>query len=405
MTADNQTVDSCVGSTVSSYSMKHCVEQTVNNAGQYCVQNTALVHNTHIAHSNVTTKQSKPLGRFAPSPTGRMHLGNIVAAVAAWAACEGNMLLRIEDVDTDRARQDADRWIMDDLHWLGLDWVGEPQYQSQRTEFYTEALRNLPVYPCYCTRAQIRAASAPQEGDGFVLYPGTCRPKHVTPGLYSAFEQQDFTESKEWLAQNQLVAGRSVADQKTNAHQRFAWRLAVPQMGESESVIRFTDEHAGVQAYAVAQQLGDTILRRSDGLFSYQLAVSVDDALMGVTQVVRGRDLLRSTALQLYIRHVLQRAHIVPVAPDPQFAHIGLIRDSDGTRMAKRLQSIDMGVIRQSTHSAQAVLGICAQLLGLRDSFTPVTSNELQYLWKCRHRDRVYSDTVCDMAAILGSLA
>lgn len=402
MTADSQTVDARAGSTVSAYSMRPSVEHAVHNAGEYVVHAVAAA-----ACSNVTTKQSKPkpLGRFAPSPTGRMHLGNIVAAVAAWTACEGNMLLRIEDVDTDRARPDADRWIMDDLHWLGLDWVGEPQYQSKRTEYYAEALRHLPVYPCYCTRAQIRAASAPQEGDGFVLYPGTCRPKRVDIGLYRAFEQQDFLDGKEWLAQNRLVVGQSVADQKTNARQRFAWRLAVPQLGEPESVIRFTDEHVGVREYVLAQQLGDTILRRSDGLFSYQLAVSVDDALMGVTQVVRGRDLLRSTALQLYIRHILQQAHVVPVAPDPQFAHIGLIRDGDGARMAKRLQSIDMGVIRQSTHSAQAVLGICAQLLGLQDACTPVSGDELQYLWKHRHRDHVYNDTVCDMPAILGSLA
>lgn len=347
---------------------------------------------------------TKPLGRFAPSPTGRMHIGNIVAAVAAWAACAGNMLLRVEDVDTDRARPDADRWIMDDLHWLGLDWVGEPQYQSQRLHIYHEALRFLPVYPCTCTRAQIRAASAPQESDGVVVYPGTCRPEQVVVGQYGAVGQ-DLAEVQQHATVQKHVSDGSVAEPVGKyPKQRASWRLAVPQHPDDpNAVISFRDEHAGFQQVRLAAELGDTVMRRSDGLFGYQLAVSVDDALMGVTQIVRGCDLLRSTALQLYIRRLLCDAGFLPESSrtEPEFAHIGLIRNARGVRMAKRLRALDMATIRELGLTAQQVLGLCAQLLGLQEGDHPLSASELPQLWQTRNSKLVYRDSTFDVAQFL----
>ena len=231
-------------------------------------------------------------GRLAPSPTGRMHLGNAYAALAAWLgarAAGGRVLLRIEDIDAPRVVKDADRWIMDDLTWLGLDWDGDAVYQSQRLDAYEEALRRLRemtwdgdalgcdptrcgegsaayplIYPCFCSRADIRAASAPNEGDGFLIYPGTCR-------------RLPESERRERIARGN----------------RHSWRIAVPDANapESERVMRFDDRVFGPQRFDLPRQLGDVVVRRSDGLFAYQLAVSVDDMAMGVTQIVRGREL------------------------------------------------------------------------------------------------------------------
>lgn len=299
------------------------------------------------------------LGRFAPSPTGRMHLGNIAAAVAAWAASQGNMLLRIEDIDTPRVRNDADKWIMDDLHWLGLQWIGEPVYQSQRLDYYEEALRMLPVYPCTCSRRQIRAVAAPQEGDGTVLYPGTCRP-HGT-------ELTDMCSAGIQLSEVWNQHG---------SHSRYSWRLALPQADDPQGIVRFNDMYCGPQCVDLPRDIGDSVMRRSDGIIAYHLAVTVDDAVQGVTQIVRGRDLLRSAGLQLYIRHILQRSGMIEVSPDPQFAHIGIMRADNGVRMAKRLNSIDMGEIRASgVHPGQVLAWIAAQY-GVYDD-------------ACRHSDDI----------------
>ena len=323
------------------------------------------------------------VGRLAPSPTGRMHVGNSYAALAAWLGARaegGRVLLRIEDIDAPRVVKDADRWIMDDLAWLGLDWDGDPVYQSERLDRYEAALRGLRevtlddgsslVYPCFCSRADIRAASAPNEGDGFLLYPGTCR---------------RLTES--------------MRCERVNRGDRHSWRIAVPgsDVPESERMVGFVDRVFGVQRFDLTRQLGDVVVRRSDGLFAYQLAVTVDDLAMGVTQVVRGRDLLRSTAIQLWIRRWLRVAGMGGVGCDGvcrdgaaggvgdagvtdasvEFAHVPLVDAADGRRMAKRLNSLDLGTLRERGADPREVLGYCAWLLRVIEEPRPVGVSEL----------------------------
>lgn len=349
------------------------------------------------------------IGRLAPSPTGRMHLGNVYAALAAWLAARsasGRILLRIEDIDTPRVVRDADRWIMDDLTWLGLDWDGEPVYQSQRFDLYEEALRRLRqmslpgwatdtggdgvehplVYPCFCSRADIRAASAPNEGDGFLIYPGTCR-------RLSDDERR-----------TRLTRG-----------DRHSWRIAVPDASTAESnrVMRFDDRVFGPQTFDLARQLGDVVIRRSDGLFAYQLAVSVDDLEMGVTQIVRGRDLLRSTAIQLWVRRWLcacgfgtlgEQASIrvhegesVSWASPMEFAHLPLIDAADGIRMAKRLNSVDVEAMREHGIDSRAIIGYCAWLLGLIDVPQPASPAELLTLFSWNKVGFDTSDRIVDV--------
>ena len=240
-------------------------------------------------------------GRFAPSPSGRMHLGNVCSAMLAWLSVRsagGEMLLRMEDLDPRRCRPAYVEQLRDDLRWLGLDWDGEPLYQSRRTEIYERHLAMLSqkglVYPCFCTRAQLHASAAPNLGDTQYVYGGACA--RLT------------REEAERLALTR----------------RPALRMRVP-----EEEVRFTDGLYGPQAENLARDCGDFILRRSDGLFSYQLAVVVDDALSGVTQVVRGRDILSATPRQIYLLRTLGY-------PVPEYVHIPLLMDAQGRRLAKR---------------------------------------------------------------------
>ena len=203
------------------------------------------------------------IGRFAPSPSGRMHLGNLWSCLLAWLAArsaEGGMVLRLEDLDPDRCRQEYCDQIMRDLEWLGLDWDGVPVYQSRRTELYRQAFHTLEqqdvIYPCFCTRAERLAASAPHRSDGVTVYSGRCR-------ALTQMEREELLQSR-----------------------RPAWRAQVP-----EQEVAFTDMLQGVFSENLARDCGDFILRRSDGVFAYQLAVVVDDGEMGVTQVVRGERL------------------------------------------------------------------------------------------------------------------
>ncbi|WP_125967673.1 glutamyl-Q tRNA(Asp) synthetase [Bifidobacterium samirii] len=319
------------------------------------------------------------VGRFAPTPSGRMHLGNMYAMLAAWLSARargGRMILRIEDIDRPRVLPDADRWIMDDLTWLGLDWDGEPVYQSDRLDRYEQVLDALRgrtescgdgeedcgsgdfaagmplVYPCFCSRADIRAASAPNEGDGFVVYPGTCRRlMRDDPAAVRA----------------RLAAGR-----------QHSWRLAMPDDADG-GIVRFDDRMYGAQTFRLARDLGDTVIRRADGLFAYQLAVTVDDLDMGVTDIVRGRDLLRSTALQLYIRGLVSGADrpSPKPTPTPAFAHLPLVDNAAGVRLAKRQRSLDMGVLRARGVTARQVVGYCAWLLGLQPTPDPCDARDL----------------------------
>lgn len=265
-------------------------------------------------------------GRFAPSPTGRMHLGNLFCALLSWLSAKskgGEWLLRIEDLDPDRSRKEYADQLMDDLDWMGLAWDGEPVWQSQRSDIYEHYFRRLQerglTYPCYCTRADLLATQAPHESDGRVVYKGTCR--HLPP-----------------------QPGRAGAT-----------RLMVPDRD-----IAFTDGHYGEFVVNLAQQVGDFIIRRKDGAWAYQLAVVVDDALTGVTEVVRGRDLLLSSPQQMYV------ADLLGFAP-PQFIHLPLLCNTEGQRLSKRDKSLDMGVLRQH-YSADQLVGWMACLAGLLPS-------------------------------------
>ena len=305
-------------------------------------------------------------GRFAPTPSGRMHIGNVYAMLGAWLSARksgDSIRLRIEDIDEPRVVPGAAETMMRDLEWLGLGWDGEPVFQSSRHALYQEALELLSklsfdeisdiistgfndskpcstaagneaatseatplIYPCFCSRADIRAASAPQEGDRFTVYPGTCR-------RLIASEPQ---RAKQRLANND----------------RHSMRIAT-----ADTTITFHDEVFGTQQYNLAHDIGDIIVRRSDGIYSYQLAVTVDDLDMGITDIVRGRDLLRSNALQIYIRKALINAGFKPSEPTQPFhpadgsnkpddvtisyAHLPLIDNAAGQRLAKRERSLD----------------------------------------------------------------
>lgn len=294
-------------------------------------------------------------GRFAPTPSGRMHIGNIYAMLGAWLSARSSddaIYLRIEDIDEPRVVPGAADLIMDDLQWLGLDWDGAPVYQSARHPLYEDALRALQrltiddsgavtadatgsatplIYPCFCSRADIRAASAPQEGDRFMIYPGTCR----------RLAETDPDEVRARLAQ-----GR-----------RHSLRIAMPA---SNSTIAFEDRVFGHQEFNVTREIGDSVVRRTDGLFSYQLVVVVDDLAMGVDDIVRGRDLLRSNALQIWIRQALTGS------TDYSYAHLPLIDNASGQRLAKREKSLDMGILRKHGVAPERIIGYCAWLLGLQ---------------------------------------
>lgn len=295
-------------------------------------------------------------GRFAPSPTGRMHLGNVFSALLSWLSAKskgGRWLLRIEDIDPQRSRMEYAQLLMDDLQWLGMAWDGEPVFQSLRTDIYEHYYNRLQqqglTYPCYCTRADLLATQAPHESDGRVVYPGTCRPKRI--------------EGEEWKVED----GRPAAT-----------RLMV-----ADEDIAFTDGHYGKHSVNMAQQVGDFIIRRKDGAWAYQLAVVVDDGLMGVNEVVRGRDLLLSSPQQIYLSRLLD-------FPMPQFIHLPLLINDNGQRLSKRDKSLDMGVLRQR-YSASDITGRLAHYAGLLPEPQPILP---QQLLKCFSWDKVPHDDI-----------
>lgn len=284
------------------------------------------------------------VGRFAPSPSGRMHLGNVFAAMLAWLYAryaDGELLLRMEDLDPDRCKPEYMTQLRDDLRWLGLDWDREGQPQSQRSEIYREAFERLEenelIYPCYCSRAELHAASAPHASDGTPIYGGTCR--------------------------------NLTAAERTEKTRKPAWRLAVPSR-----VYRFEDGLQGWQSENLAEECGDFIVRRSDGVYAYQLAVVVDDGAMGVTQVVRGRDLLNSTPRQLYLQDLLGLPH-------PEYIHVPLLLSPDGRRLSKRDKDLDLGMLRQ-THKPEEVLGSLAYAAGLIEQQTAISISELRSVFE-----------------------
>ena len=287
------------------------------------------------------------VGRFAPSPSGRIHLGNLLCCLLAWLSTRqkgGKVVLRIEDLDTARCKRPYAEQMIEDLCWLGLTWdegpgVGGPDgpyYQSERTALYEQALEKLErmglVYPCYCTRAELHAASAPHRSDGQAVYPGTCR--HLT-----AAERE----------------------KKTRAP---ATRLMVP-----DETWSFTDGHMGHYGENLLHECGDFLLRRSDGMFAYQLAVVVDDAAMGVTEVVRGSDLLSSTPRQLYLYDLLG-------LKAPEFIHFPLLLAPDGRRLSTRDADAGLDDLRFKL-TAEEILGRLAYLGGFNPTAQPKTAEEL----------------------------
>lgn len=281
------------------------------------------------------------IGRFAPSPSGRMHLGNVLCALLAFLSARrqnGQFLLRIEDLDAMRCPRSFADLILDDLRWLGLDWDGEVPYQSERASIYEQyeaILREKGLlYPCFCSRAALHAASAPHLSDGRVLYAGTCR--DLTP--------------------------EQVAEKRKS--RAPATRVRVP-----DEVVRFTDAVWGEYAENLAAECGDFIVRRSDGVFAYQLAVVVDDALTGVNEVVRGADLISSTPRQIWLHRLFGFA-------PPRFAHLPLLCDHDGRRMSKRDEDLDLGLLRQR-FTPEQVMGALACAAGLIDRPEPVAAREL----------------------------
>lgn len=278
-----------------------------------------------------------------------MHLGNVFTAVVSWLSVRsrgGKWILRIEDLDPQRSKMDYARQIEDDLDWLGLDWdeggVGGkgdngPYLQSQRDALYLDALNRLNdsrmTYRCHCTRADIMATQAPHESDGRVVYHGTCRPKPIPP-----FERHD--------------------------GEHGATRLFVPD----EDFV-FDDRVFGKQSVNLTRHCGDFVVRRADGAWAYQLAVVVDDGLMGVTEVVRGCDLMLSTAQQLYLYRLLGYKA-------PQFAHLPLICNAAGLRLSKRDQSMSMAELRQR-YTPEEVIGKIASMAHIIKDCEPCTAKSL----------------------------
>jgi glutamyl-tRNA synthetase len=266
-------------------------------------------------------------GRFAPSPTGELHLGNARTALLSWLWARkggGGYALRVEDLDAPRVRPGMAQQQLEELRWLGLDWDGEPMFQSRRGAAYQEALGKLgdSVYECFCSRAEIAAASAPQ-GDEGPRYPGTC----------AALTRAQREERRRVRAP--------------------ALRLRVPAGG-----ISFQDEILGAQSFDTQCLVGDFVLRRADGIFAYQLAVVVDDAAMGITQVLRGADLLPSTARQILLHRLLGQR-------EPRWAHAPLVVSEAGDRLSKRDRALSLSTLRKSGKDPRQLVALLSRLSGL----------------------------------------
>lgn len=295
-------------------------------------------------------KNSKICGRFAPTPSGRIHLGNIFCSLLAWLHAKsqgGEIVLRIEDLDKVRCpRQNADL-LAKDLEWLGLTWdkgayLGEDSeqyFQSNRFDIYASYFNKLEqeglIYPCFCSRGQLHAAEAPHLSDGRILYAGTC--KGLTP---------------------------------EERIERAKTRQPAYRLKANDTPISFVDGNYGQQTYNLMEESGDFIVRRSDGVYAYQLAVTVDDALMGVTHVVRGSDLLNSTPIQIYIYKLLG-------FNPPSFLHIPLLMAPDGRRLAKRDKDLDLTTMRQQYDSPEPIIGYLAYLAGQIPKAEPISTTEL----------------------------
>jgi glutamyl-tRNA synthetase len=280
------------------------------------------------------------VGRLAPSPTGAQHIGNARTYLIAWLAARqqgGRLLLRFEDIDSPRIKAGAVEQTLVDLRWLGLDWDGEPWIQTTRLTCYEQALSRLKaqqqVYPCTCTRSDIAAAaSAPHWEHEGPVYPGTC-------------------------------ASRRAADADT-LDQPFAWRFRVDHSPD------FVDAFCGPVSIDLKRVGGDFVIWKSAGTPAYQLAVVVDDADSGVTEVIRGDDLLPSTPRQLLLYQALQRTA-------PRFCHVPLVVGPDGRRLAKRHGDTRLSALREAGVQPEALIGLLAWSCGWLPQPQPISLREL----------------------------
>ena len=297
------------------------------------------------------TNMENVVGRFAPTPSGRMHLGNVFAALIAWLSVRsrnGALVLRMEDLDTQRTSADFADVLRDDLRWLGLNWDHETAPQSPRSDVYDRYFEKMMdeglLYPCYCTRSQLHSVNAPHLSDGTYVYPGTCR---------------NLTEPP--------------------ANRKPAWRVIVP-----DKVWSFRDRVQGDYALNLADGCGDMVVRRADGVYVYQLAVTVDDGESGVTEVVRGMDLLSSAPRQMYLQELLGFAH-------PEYGHVPMLLAPDGRRLSKRDRDLDLGELRKRM-SAEELIGHLAFAAGLIGRDHPISAAELagEFTWERLKGDSIY---------------
>ncbi|MBR5126689.1 MAG: tRNA glutamyl-Q(34) synthetase GluQRS [Oscillospiraceae bacterium] len=293
----------------------------------------------------------KVVGRFAPTPSGRMHLGNVFAAMIAWLSVrsrDGEMVLRMEDLDTQRTSAEFAQTLRQDLAWLGLDYDREQTPQSTRSDLYDryfEILREKGLlYPCYCTRSQLHGVNAPHLSDGTYVYPGTCR---------------------------------NLADPPKNRVP--SWRVMVP-----DKVWSLHDRVQGDYSLNLATDCGDMVVRRADGVYVYQLAVTVDDGEAGVTEVVRGMDLLSSAPRQMYLQELFGFAH-------PEYGHVPMLMSADGRRLSKRDRDLDLGELKKRI-SAETLLGTLAFSAGLLDRPEAVSARELagEFQWSRLKKEDIY---------------
>ena len=294
-----------------------------------------------------------PVGRFAPTPSGRMHLGNVFAGLIAWLSVKsrnGEMVLRMEDLDTLRTSAEFAQTLREDLTWLGLTWDRETPPQSTRGDVYDQYFARLEalglLYPCYCTRSQLHSVNAPHLSDGTYVYPGTCR--DLIPAQRAAFSRSP------------------------------AWRVRVP-----DRVWTVEDRVQGHFTCNLAQECGDMVVRRADGVYVYQLAVTVDDGEAGVTEVVRGMDLLSSAPRQMYLQELFGFPH-------PEYAHVPMLLAPDGRRLSKRDGDLDMGALRRR-FQPEALIGLLAAACGLTDTPAPISARELaaEFRWDRLRREDI----------------
>ena len=283
--------------------------------------------------------EKRPVGRFAPTPSGRMHLGNVFAALLSWLSPKsrgGDWILRMEDLDTLRTKAEYAELLRDDLRWLGLDWDLETEAQSLRSAVYDRYFEELRekdlLFPCYCTRSQLHNVNAPHLSDGTYVYAGTCR---------------NLTEA-----------------QRAEKKRLPSWRVMVP-----DREFALTDLIQGDYRENLLTDCGDFVVRRADGVYVYQLAVTVDDGESGVTEVVRGWDLLGSAPRQMYLQELFGFSH-------PEYAHIPMLMAPEGRRLSKRDQDLDMGALRNRLKPEQ-LIGVLAHAAGLTETAAPISAKEL----------------------------